>query len=68
MDEVRGRLARRHGCGLCCWFKRTVSGPQVHAYGLCVANPPRTSTTKFPSVMDTDYCGGWTPLVDVREG
>ena len=69
MDGTHGRLARKHGCGACCWFKRTrtLDGPQP--YGLCVVSPPRTSTHKFPSVMEGDYCGSWTPLVELpKEG
>ena len=67
-DATLGRLARRHGCALCVWYKQavTVSGPQP--YGQCVVGTPRTSGPKFPSVMARDYCGGWTPVMEMPDG
>ena len=64
MDATHGRMARTHGCSMCCWWKQTVTISGAQPYGLCVVNPPRTSTHKFPSVMAQDYCGGWTPRIE----
>ena len=65
MDATTMRLARRFGCQACAAWRQTVtvSGPQP--YGLCVAAPPRTSSVKFPSMMATDFCGAWVPVVEI---
>ena len=62
-DAVQARLARKHGCMACAFYKPTVTAGGTQNYGVCVVNPPRTSSAKFPSVFKTDWCGAWTPLV-----
>ena len=65
MDATMMRLARRFGCMACAAYKQavTVSGPQ--GYGYCVARSPRTTGARFPSVMASDHCGEWTPIIEI---
>ena len=67
-DSTLGRLARKHGCARCVWHHatETIDGPQD--YGQCKVAPPRTSSIKWPVTFSSDWCGEWSPLVEVSNG
>lgn len=58
-DLFHGREARKRGCRECTWFSADRQDPEI---GVCRAAPPRTSSTRFPTVEATEWCAGWLPV------
>ena len=58
-DPTTMRMARAQGCRACVYAKlmRRSDGSVSHAE--CHVDPPRTSSTTWPSVDTDDFCGRW---------
>ena len=71
MGNEMMRMARQHRCAGCGWFNRakSVVVGEVHQYGKCVVDAPRTGARgAWPMVMASDYCGEFVPLSGIGEG
>ena len=64
-DATHARLARKHGCKACSWWKRSVTHEGPAHFGQCLVNPPRTSSQKFPLTYSNEWCGEWVPIVEL---
>ena len=71
MTREMAMTAMRCGCNGCVWFNRarSVVVGEVHDYGKCVVDAPRTGAKgAWPMVMSSDYCGEFVPLSGIGEG
>ena len=57
-DMYYAHEARRRGCKACSWYAAHADEPGV---GDCRAAPPRTSSIRFPSVAEDEWCAAWVP-------
>ena len=69
MSNEMMKMARQHRCAGCGWFHRSQSvvPGEVHAYGKCVVDAPRTGARgAWPMVTASDYCGEFSPIANLE--
>lgn len=58
-DPTTMRMARAQGCKACVFAKVLKRSDGSLSHAQCHVDPPRTSTTTWPSVDLDDFCGRW---------